>query len=368
MKSILGFLALFGTLMNTMAQEARLSAAEAWMKAAPPVPEFLAPANLEAWSARKSEIRTTLWRLLGALPPRPAKPEVRVLSRERREGFVVEKIEFDNGAGSTVPGYFVLPETTVRPVPAILYCHWHGGDYPIGKEEIFRSDHTPEPPAPALARRGYAVLCIDAYCFGERNGQGPGGEGEKGSAGEMTASKFQLWWGRSLWGMMLRDELMALDYLASRTEVDASRIGVTGISMGATRAWWLMALDDRLKAGVAVACLTRYQDLTVGGGLKYHGIYYFVPGMLAHFDSEAVVSCAAPRPLLCMNGDSDAGSPVQGIREIEKRVAPVYALYGKPEAFRSEIHEKTGHVYLPVMWSSMFNWMDRHLKGAPQEK
>jgi len=65
--------------------------------------------------------------------------------------------------------------------------------------------------------------------------------------------------------MMLRDDLMALDYLASRPEVDTQRIGVTGMSMGATRSWWLMALDERIKTGVAIACLTRYQDLILHG-------------------------------------------------------------------------------------------------------
>ena len=116
----------------------------------------------------------------------------------------------------TVPGYLLLPKSVSGTSPAILYCHWHGGEYDLGKEELFQSRHTPEPPGPALAKRGFVVLAIDAYCFGERNGQGPGGEAEKGSAGEMTASKFNLWVGRTLWGMLLRDDLMALDYLASR--------------------------------------------------------------------------------------------------------------------------------------------------------
>lgn len=363
MKILTTLAALAANGFSMIAQENPPAMARAWIQGAPAVPEFAQPPSIDAWVERRAEIRGTLWKLLGRLPARPQKPEVRTLSRETRDGFIVEKFEFDNGAGARVPGYLVLPTSSGKPSPAILYCHWHGGDYPIGKEELFRSDHTPEVPATALARRGFAVLCIDAYCFGERNGQGPGGEAEKGGGGEMTASKFQLWWGRTLWGMMIRDELIALDYLTSRPEVDASRIGVTGISMGATRAWWLMALDDRLKAGVAVACLTRYQNLTASGGLRHHGIYYFVPGMLAHFDTEAVVACAAPRPLLCMNGDSDSGSPVDGIRAIEAAVRPVYALHGQSPAFRSEIHEKTGHVYLPVMWSRMLDWMDRYVKS-----
>ncbi|MGH7973720.1 MAG: dienelactone hydrolase family protein, partial [Limisphaerales bacterium] len=212
-----------------------------------------------------------------------------------------------------------------------------------------------------LAARGFVVLGIDAYCFGERNGKGPGGSEERGHAGELSASKFNLWFGRTLWGMMLRDDLIALDYLSSRPEVDPERIGVTGISMGATRSWWLMALDERIKAGVAVACLTRYQDLIRQHALHEHGIYYFVPGMLKYFDTEAVVALIAPRAILLMSGDQDPGSPVSGVRQIEAAVRPVYKLYGRENNFQNLIFEGLGHVYTPDMWSRTLSWMDQRL-------
>jgi dipeptidyl aminopeptidase/acylaminoacyl peptidase len=204
-------------------------------------------------------------------------------------------------------------------------------------------------------------LAVDAYCFGERSGRGPGGPGETGGAEEMTASKFNLWVGRTLWGMIVRDDLMALDCLASRPEVDPERLGVTGISMGATRTWWLMALDERLRAGVAVCCLTRYQDLIAQQGLRYHGVYYFVPGMLNHFDTEAVVSLIAPRPMLFLSGETDAGSPPAGIRQIEAIAQRAYALYGKPAELQSVIYPGVGHEYTPDMWRRMLDWMTTRL-------
>jgi cephalosporin-C deacetylase-like acetyl esterase len=336
--------------------------AQRWLAKAKIAPDFIAPASRAAWDAQRQEVRQVLWRLLGKLPPRPRVPAVRVLSTETRDGCTVEKFEFDNGAGERVPGYFLLPPHRVGKVPAVLYCHWHGGQYDIGKEELFRTNATPVAPGPAWVQRGYAVLGIDACGFGERNGQGPGGPNEKGGAGELTDAKFNLWVGRTLWGMIMRDDLMALDYLCARPEVDSARIGVTGISMGATRTWWLMALDDRPKAGVAVACLTRYQNLILHEGLKYHGIYYYVPGLLNHFDTEAIVALAAPRALLCMNGDQDAGSPVEGIRALEARVAPVYRLYERADHFENVIYPGVGHVYLPAMWQKTLVWMDRHLR------
>jgi len=335
--------------------------ADQWLAAASISPPFKAPASQRAWSRQREGIRKQLWQLLGDLPARPRVPLVRVLSREDKGDYIVEKFEFDNQAGATVPRYTILPAHPKGKAPGILYCHWHGGEYTIGKEELFQARHTPEEPGPALARRGFVVVGVDAYCFGERRGKGPGGPREVGSDGEMTASKFNLWVGRTLWGMILRDDLMALDYLVSRKEVDAQRVGVTGISMGATRTWWLMALDERLKTGVAVACLTRYEELIRHQDLRVHGIFYFVPNLLKRFDAEAVVSLIAPRPSLFMTGDQDAGSPPDGIRRIDDVVRPVYRLYGKEKDFQNTIYPGLGHVYTPEMWQRTLQWFSDRL-------
>ena len=335
-----------------------------WLAAAEVAPPFAAPSSRSAWEKQRKQIRAQLWELLGKLPPRPKLPNVQILSHKQQDGCVVEEFQFDNGAGAVVPGTVILPKSMSGKAPAILYCHWHGGEYDIGRKELFQARHTPEAPGPALAKRGFVVLGIDAYCFGERNGHGPGGPDEKGSAGEWTASKFQLWVGRTLWGMMLRDDLMALDYLASRPEVDSRRIGTMGMSMGATRAWWLMALDERLKTGVPICCLTRYQELIRHELLKAHGIYYFVPNMLNHFDTEAVVSLIAPRPVLFLDGNQDGTSPVDGIHAIEDAVRPVYQLYGQENNFQSVVYFGQGHLYTREMWDKTLAWLQEKLAGA----
>jgi dienelactone hydrolase len=348
---------------STIMAQTNLPAWQRWLAAAPPVPEFNVPPSRAEWESKRNALRTQLWQSLGQLPPRPTKPSVTTLSREERDEFILERFQFDNGAGAAVPGYLLLPKVVGRRLPAILWCHWHGGEYDNGKQELLRAEHTPTTPGPDLTARGYAVLGIDAYCFGERNGQGPGGPAERGGVGELTASKFELWVGRSLWGMIVRDDLMALDYLVSRPEIDPERIGVTGISMGATRSWWLMALDDRIKAGVAVACLTRYQNLIAHESMKAHGIYYYVPGLLNHFDTEAIVALAAPRALLFQTGDQDQGSPADGVHLIEQKVRPVYQLYGADRQFQSILYRGVGHVYLPEMWQKTVAWLDDHLQG-----
>lgn len=345
---------------STRMADAAADSEEHWFRSLPPIPEFHVPATAALWGRQRVETRAALERLLGEFPPRPAVPAVRVISRESRPGYVLERFTFENGLGDSVPGVLLLPTGAKGRVPAILYCHWHGGEYRGGKSELFEAKHTPEIPAEALTSRGYAVLAVDAPGFGERNGKGP--DGTLDSAGELSLSKYHLWAGRTMWGALLRDDRMALDYLVSRPEIDSGRVGVTGISMGATRSWWLMALDERLKSGAAVACLTRYQDLIAAGGLKHHGIYYFVPGMLRHFDSEAVIALSAPRSLLCLTGDQDAGSPVSGIRRIEEAVRPVWRLTGRPAGFESILYPGLGHVYTPDMWQRMLALFEAELK------
>jgi len=325
------------------------------------VPELTIPATLAEWKLQRENVRETLKSLMGDLPARPKTPDVKIVSREDKGSYRVEKFQFDNKAGAVVPGFLLIPNDGKATHPAVYYCHWHGGNYDLGKSEIFTTHHTPGIPAEVLTGLGFVVMAIDTYCFGERSGRGPGGPEEKGSAEEMSTSKYELWLGRSLWGMIVRDDEMALDYLFSRPEVDTNRVAATGISMGATRTWWLMALDERIKTGVAVDCLTRYQDLIAEQNLKSHGIYYFVPGILKHFDTEAIVSLIAPRPVLFMTGDQDPGSPVTGIRNIDDVMKKVYTLYGASEGYKNIIYPNTGHVYTPDMWEKMQKWMKQRL-------
>ena len=219
------FLALACFILGSPAMSEQPTDGQRWLAHAALAPDFRVASTRAALVQQQAEVRTTLWQLLGKLPPRPKVPEVKTLAREDKGTYWLERFEFDNGAGATVPGVLLLPKKTTGKVPAILWHHWHGGEYDGGKIEVFQTKHTPAAPGPTLVERGYAVLAIDAYCFGERNGRGPGGPAEKGGAGELSASKFQLWVGRTLWGMIVRDDLMALDYLCSRAGSGCSACG-----------------------------------------------------------------------------------------------------------------------------------------------
>ena len=208
--------------------------------------------------------------------------------------------------------------------------------------------------APVCAEKGLVTLAIDSWCFGERKHE------KDGSVGEQDTFKLMLWRGRVLYGMMMFDEYRALDYLASRPEVDASRLGAFGMSMGATKAWWLSALDPRVKVCLDVCCLTDYEELIRARGLKEHGIYYYVPSLLKHFQTADINELIVPRPHLSVNGRKDPLTPPAGVEKIRARMMPLYQKYGEQADCHIELFD-CAHVELPEMRKLILQWMDQKL-------
>lgn len=316
--------------------------------------------TLEDWELRKPILRESLWRLLGELPP-VFTPDVKILAKVQREGFTLEKFTFENGANATVFGSVLIPDNLKDAAPAILYNHYHGSKYFLGKSEMLVDRGTEPAPGIALVNMGYVVLAIDAYAFGERQSQSPQA-GDVGAATELNLFKKFLWEGATLWGMMLRDDLLALNYLVTRAEVDVSKIGTTGMSLGGSRSTWLAALDERIQVVVPVAQMTRYQNFDAHGAYGGHGIYYYVPGMLkSGIDMEYLVALAAPRPQLILIGDSDPLSPVDGVYEIDTFARHIYSLYEAENQFQTVIYEGVGHEYTSPMFNAMLNWFRQQL-------
>ena len=180
-------------------------------------------------------------------------------SEEERDGYVLETWDLDLNGIETVPAYLARPRGLSGRAPAIVFDHSHGGGYTIGKKEFVegRSYLQPEPYAKTLTNLGYIGLAIDHWVFGERS-----------HTTELDMFKAMLWKGQVLWGMMVYDSLRAMDWLVARPDVDAARVGTLGMSMGSTMAWWLGALDERVKVTVDICCLTDFDTLVAKKGLS----------------------------------------------------------------------------------------------------
>ena len=308
-----------------------------------------------------NKLRARLWQLLGDIP-QVTIPNVRVMSRSDEIDHIRERFTFENGVGDTVYGYLLMPKGIDTPAPAVLYHHEHGGKYPLGKDAAIRVRENGYAPGLALVAAGFIVMAIDAYGFGERERKGPAGEAESGAVTEMSLFKHFLWQGKTLWGMMIHDDLCALAYLRSRPEVNESRIGATGMSLGASRSTWVAALDETIKAVAPISQMTRYRDFADNGQYRLHSIYYFVPGVLASgIDMEHIVALTAPRYQLILSGDSDPLSPIAGIHKIVDYARNVYAEQGAADQFEVELYEGVAHAYLPAMVESMRAAFIKHL-------
>lgn len=313
---------------------------------------FLQSAALAAAPAPElSGRRAELYRLLGDLPPRSRPIKAQVVAMSERPLYVLEKLELDLNGLETVPAYFLTPHGLSGRAPCVLYQHYHGGQYKLGKDELLKDKPDAGLPAWAddLARAGYCVFCADTWVFGQR-----------ATRTELDVFKEMLWRGRVLWGMMVYDSIRAVDYVLSRPEVDGARLATLGMSMGSTMSWWLAALDDRVKVCVDICCLTDFDELIAQDNLKGHGIYYYVPGLLKHFTASQINALIAPRPHLGLAGNLDALTPPKGLDRIDRELRAVYAKAGAPGNWKL-VREDVAHTETPSMRREALNWLKEKL-------
>jgi cephalosporin-C deacetylase-like acetyl esterase len=303
------------------------------------------------FTAAQKARREKLFSLLGDVPSDYAPKLPRLVRREQHDGYTLEYLDFDFNGMERVPGILLVPDKIKSKAPCMLYCHAHFGTYPIGKDELLNGRTVMPAYASVYAQKGILTLAIDSWCFGERKGNT-----------EMDAFKKMLWEGKTLFGMMLWDEMKALDYLLSRPEADSKRVGVFGLSMGATKAWWLAALDTRITTCLDLCCMTDFEELIKANNLKGHGIYYYVPALLKYFDTKTINELIVPRPHMSLNGRLDDLTPPQGVEKVRDYLLPLYAKYGKAEDCRIELFN-CPHEELPEMREIVVGWLEKHLVG-----
>jgi hypothetical protein len=291
--------------------------------------------------------RRELYGLLGRLPPRDRQVNARLVSTEDRGSYVLETLVLDLNGTEPAPAYFVKPKGATGRLPTVLYNHAHGGAYQIGKSELIdgRSHIATPPYAEFITSLGWNALCFDTWLFGERAGRP-----------ELDLFKETLWQGRVLWGMMVYDALKAVDYLVARPDVDMSRLGTVGLSMGSSTAQWLGALDERMKVIVDICCLTDWHTLVDVGGLKGHGIYYYVPDLLNHFTTAQMNALSAPRAHLALAGNQDPLTPPAGLDKVDRELRAVYSAAGHPENWKL-LRYDGGHLETAQMRAEIRTWL-----------
>jgi dienelactone hydrolase len=268
---------------------------------------FTPPAALEVWRQRRELLKHQILTAAGLDPvPDKAPLHPQIFGRIVRQGYTIEKVLVDTFPNYYLGGNLYRPSGAGRR-PAVLLAHGH---WPYGRLEN-EALCSPQALAASLARTGFVVFMYDMVGYDDTL-QTPhhfGGDSER-------------LWSFGPFGLQLWNSIRALDFVAALPDVDASQIGMTGPSGGATQTMMLTAVDERIRFAAPVNMVSAYMQ---GGDACENA-----PGLRAGTNNVEIAAMAAPRPMLIVSatGDWTKHVPVEEFPEIQK----VYALYGKKDS------------------------------------
>jgi len=155
--------------------------------------------------------------------------------------------------------------------------------------------------------------------------------------------------------------MRALDYLATRPDVDPDRFGVTGLSGGGVVSWALGAADDRLKVVAPVCQSGSVQGVAEDRSVEGHCdcAFWINYQQWGWPDLGALI---APRPFLIASGSEDLLWRPRHYREVAHRIRHQFAALGQSEKFEL-VEDLTPHGYTPKLRRAVFTWFNTHLKG-----
>ncbi len=310
------------------------------------------PEQIADWQKR---LRTQLLAGLGEMPEKTPL-NARIVATVPRDGYREQKIIFESRPGLPVTGVLYLPDAE-PPYPAALV--------PCGHSNNGKAYENYQQAPILLARHGIAGFCFDPIGQGERSQiLDKRGCRVVGSTVEHTligAGSILL--GRSIAGDMIHDAIRAVDYLVSRNDIDAARIGCTGTSGGGTQTSYLMAIDPRIACAVPCCYLTSLGRLidTIGPQDAEQNLHAQVRCGLDHADYAILF---APRPLLLGAATRDFFD-IEGTWETFRQVKRIYTRLGFAE--RVEIVEADlPHNFDTELRVPMVRWMRRWLCGVDE--
>ncbi|MFO0867797.1 MAG: alpha/beta hydrolase family protein [Pirellulales bacterium] len=346
--------------------------------------------DLAAW---KAEARGRLLELLQYAPARCA-PQPQVVRRSERNGYVQEELSFLTAPDVRVPASLLIPQRAQRPAPGIVALHDHGAFYLWGREKLLENEveHTAlgdfrrqyyggRSIAAELARRGYVVLVIDMFYWGERRvlyDDDPADWRERSlampldrvrefharaSQNEQFAARALLTAGLTWPGLMLWDDMRSVDYLLTRPEVDPQRIGCVGLSVGGLRSMYLAALDERIRAAVVCGWMASFPAQLQSHLRNSIGFTKLIPGLTRWLDYPDVAALAIPSPLLVINGRRDALFEPAGVQASFDKLTACYRKAGHPDRFRGTWYD-TPHEFNVEMQTEAWKWLDHWLSPA----
>jgi dienelactone hydrolase len=294
--------------------------------------------DAEAW---QKKLRPRLVELIGGFPHERTPLNFQTLETRDFAKYTREKFVYYSKPGVAVLGYLLLPRNAPRPVPTVVCIAGHGrGVDDIVGIDLFGKDR-PVPEgyqfdfAIQAAEHGLAAVAIEPMAFGCRRDPVTVKKGV-GSVSCQPAAGSALLLGETMIGWRVWDVMRAIDWIETRPELDAKRVGCMGISGGGTCTVFSSALEPRIKAAFVSGYLNTFRDCIMSVS---HCIDNYVPGILNWAELYDVAGLIAPRPLFAESGSKDPIFPIAGSNEGFERVRKVYQTFDSADLVQHEIFE-----------------------------
>ena len=292
--------------------------------------------DAEAW---QQTLRAKVTELVGGFPSERTPLRPAVLETRSFPGYRREKIVFDSRPGVSVLAYVLLPSAARTPA-ATMICvpgHGRGVDDIVGIDDQGRDrtnkDGYQHDFALQIVEAGLAAVAIEPMAFGCRRDpiNARRGLAQKGCEPIAGAA---LMLGQTLIGWRVWDIMRTIDYVATRPELDAARVGCMGISGGGTATTFASALEPRIRVAMVSGYLNTFRDSI---GSLAHCVDNYVPGILNWAEMPDVAGLIAPRPLFIESGDRDNIFPVDASVECFNRVREIYQVFGAADRVEQEV-------------------------------
>ncbi len=180
------------------------------------------------------------------------------------------------------------------------------------------------------------------------------------AAHEHVMEKSLLCAGTTWPGVYVPEDQRALDVLAARDDVDASRIGCAGLSGGGMRTVFLGGIDDRIRAAVAVGFMTTWRDFLLDKAFTHTWMTY-VPLLPRELDFPEILALRAPAATMVLSCTEDPLYTMPEMERADRMLRETFRLAGAASMYESKFYPG-GHKFDLKMQADAFDWFDRQLK------
>lgn len=296
------------------------------------------------------------------------------------DSVIIERGFFYAEANEKVPTLIYKPISSgLAKLPVVICLHGTGGtkDSEVIKNLLMR-----------FVKEGFIGIAIDARYHGERNKSIPRhnfyNEAIIKAWREKNIEKQE----HPFFFDTVYDLWRLMDYLSSRSDVDMSRIGMTGISMGGIETWMAASVDTRVKVVVPVIAVQSFKwslennrwqgragtirsaheqvakDLgdTAVNSKNVKALWdKILPGILNEFDCPSMIRLLAPRPLLVLNTEKDQNCPLPGAEIAFDAARKAYQSENASEKLAIDVEPNKPHRFTLRQTEMMIEWFRKWL-------